>query len=73
MVNGRVVAGKRNSWKATMMERKHSIYYSKMEGFRMDAEEILRIAAERQASDIFIVAGLPLSLKIQQSDTQARR
>ncbi|WP_302762098.1 type IV pilus twitching motility protein PilT [Christensenella hongkongensis] len=30
----------------------------------MDADAILRIAAERQASDIFIVAGLPLSLKI---------
>ena len=30
----------------------------------MTAEEMLKIAAQRQASDIFIVAGLPLALKI---------
>ncbi len=30
----------------------------------MDAEQILKIAADAQASDIFIVAGLPLSLKV---------
>ncbi len=30
----------------------------------MSAEEIMRLAAEKQASDIFIIAGLPLSLKV---------
>ncbi|MEA4854070.1 MAG: PilT/PilU family type 4a pilus ATPase [Christensenella sp.] len=30
----------------------------------MEAEQVLKTAAEKQASDIFIVAGLPVSLKI---------